>query len=215
MPYMHLDHISFAVGPAGLTATSTELSEKLGAVFLAGGVHPRFGTNNMILPLKNRQYLELVEALEHPASDKAPFGQAVKARSELGGGWMGWAIAVDDIAPVEHRIGRHAVPGNRHRPDGYNLEWQQIGVHGMRADPQLPFVLSWSVPSEEHPSQMVESEVALVALEIAGSPERLTDWLGEEAVGVLDQIEVRWVAPNGAPGILAAEFDTPSGTVRI
>ncbi len=212
---MHLDHLSFAVGSTGLLATSTELSEKFGAVFLAGGVHPRFGTNNMILPLRNRQYVELVEALEHPASDKAPFGQAVKARSELGGGWLGWCVSVDDIGPVEHRIGRHSVPGNRHRPDGYNLTWQQIGVHGMRSDPQLPFVTSWDVPPEEHPSQMAPSDITLTALEIAGSPERLADWLGEEAIGALEQIEVRWVAPNGAPGILAAEFDTPRGTVRI
>ncbi|MCD9154059.1 VOC family protein [Aeromicrobium duanguangcaii] len=212
---MHLDHLSFAVGPAGLMATTSELSEKFGTVFLAGGVHPRFGTNNMILPLKNRQYLEVVEALEHPASDKAPFGQAVKARSELGGGWLGWCVSVDDIGPVEHRLGRHAVPGNRHRPDGYNLTWQQIGIHGMRADPQLPFVMSWDVPPEEHPSQMADTGIALTGLEIAGSPERLSDWMGEPAVGALEDIEVRWVAPNGAPGILAAEFDTPNGPVRI
>ncbi|MET0766827.1 MAG: VOC family protein [Aeromicrobium sp.] len=212
---MHLDHLSFAVGPAGLIETTAELSEKFGAVFHAGGIHPRFGTNNMILPLKNRQYLEVVEALEHPASDKAPFGQAVRARSELGGGWLGWCVSVEDIEPVEHRIGRHAVPGNRHRPDGYNLTWKQIGVHGMRADPQLPFVTCWDVPPEEHPSQMAESEISLVGLEIAGSPERLADWLGEPAVGALEQIEVRWVAPNGAPGILAAEFETPDGIVRV
>ncbi|HPU13794.1 MAG TPA: VOC family protein [Aeromicrobium sp.] len=212
---MHLDHLSFAVGPAGLKTTASELSEKFGAAFLAGGVHPRFGTNNMILPLQNRQYLELVEALEHPASEKAPFGQAVKARSELGGGWLGWCVSVEDIEPVEHRIGRHSVPGNRHRPDGYNLNWQQIGVHGMRTDPQLPYVLKWDVPAEEHPSQMAESDVTLVALEIAGSPERLADWLGEPAVSALEQIEVRWVAPNGAPGILAAEFETPTGIVRL
>lgn len=211
---MHLDHLSFAVGPAGLEATTAELGQALGAQFLPGGVHPRFGTNNMILPLKNRQYLEVVEALEHPASDKAPFGQAVKARSELGGGWMGWCVGVEDIGPVERQLGRHAVPGNRHRPDGYNLTWQQIGVHGMRSDPQLPYVVCWD-DINEHPSQMAESHIALTALEIAGDPDRLADWLGAEAVNALGQIEVRWVAPHGAPGILAAEFDTPQGLVRL
>lgn len=212
---MHLDHLSFAVGPAGLMATTTELNALFGAVLHAGGIHPRFGTNNMILPLANRQYLEVVAALEHPASDKAPFGQAVKERTETGGGWLGWCVSVDDIEPVEKRLGRHAVPGNRHRPDGYNLTWQQIGIHGLRADPQLPYVTKWEVPPEEHPSQMAPSDVTLTALEIAGSPERLTDWLGEPAVGALEQIEVRWVAPNGAPGILAAEFATPRGLVRL
>ena len=32
----------------------------------------------------------VVEVLDHPASDKAPFGQAVRARSADGGGWLGW-----------------------------------------------------------------------------------------------------------------------------
>lgn len=212
---MRLDHVSFAVGPDGLDGTTSRLTKLLDAPFVDGGVHPRFGTRNMILPLKNDQYLEIVEVLDHPASDKAPFGQAVRARSEAGGGWLGWVVAVDDIAPVEHHIGRHAVPGNRHRPDGYNLQWQQIGVKGLQADPQLPFVVSWDIPLAEHPSQMASALTSLAALEIAGSPQRVTDWLGESALDALEGIEVEWVAPNGMPGIVAARFETPTGPVRI
>jgi hypothetical protein len=187
----------------------------LGASFLDGGAHPRFGTRNMILPLKNQQYLEVVDVLDHPAADKAPFGQAVRQRSEAGGGWMGWVVAVDDIAPVEHRMGRHAVPGNRRRPDGFNLEWQQIGVRGMAADPQLPFVTSWQIDPAEHPSQMATTELELTELEIAGDPQRVYDWLGEGAILALETIKVEWVAPHGLPGIMAATFSTPSGDVRI
>ncbi|MEJ7628051.1 MAG: VOC family protein, partial [Nocardioidaceae bacterium] len=73
---MHLDHLSYAAGPDGLAATTERLSEALGEKFVDGGVHPRFGTTNMILPLTGHQYLEVVEVLDHPASDKAPFGQA-------------------------------------------------------------------------------------------------------------------------------------------
>jgi hypothetical protein len=212
---MHLDHVSFAAGPAGLTATTDELSKVLGATFHDGGAHPRFGTRNMILPLKNRQYLEVVEVLDHPAADKAVFGQAVRQRSESGGGWLGWVVAVDDITPVEHRMGRHAVPGNRRRPDGFNLEWQQIGVRGMAADPQLPFVTSWQIDPAEHPSQMGQSDLELIALEIAGDPNRVADWLGEGAVTALESIKIEWAAPHGSPGILAATFSTPSGDVRV
>ena len=132
---MHLDHVSFAVGADGLAGTTAELGRLLGASFLDGGAHPRFGTRNMILPLKNRQYLEVVEVLDHPASDKAAFGQAVRERSDAGGGWMAWCVSVDDMEEVERRIGRHAVPGNRRRPDGFNLQWRQIGTSSMRADP--------------------------------------------------------------------------------
>ena len=149
---MRLDHLSFAAGPDGLAATAERIGELLGTTFVDGGVHPRFGTRNMVLPLAGDTYLEVVEVLDHPASDKAPFGQAVRARSALGGGWLGWVVAVDDITVVEHRLGREAVIGNRHRPDGTELRWKQIGVNGLIADPQLPFFIQWEVPAELHPS---------------------------------------------------------------
>lgn len=213
---MHLDHLSYAVGPAGLDATVAELSELLGAPFHDGGIHPRFGTRNMILPLRHRQYLEVVEVLDHPAADKMPFGQVVRQRSDAGGGWMAWCVSVEDMTAVEHRIGRHAVPGNRRRPDGFNLEWRQIGTSGMKADPQLPYVLAWDIPADEHPSQIVDSpDISISALEMAGSPQRLADWLGEGAIDALEQISVEWVAPHGLPGIMSATFETPRGSVRI
>lgn len=212
---MRLDHVSFAVGPDGLAGTTDRLTDLLDAKFVDGGIHPRFGTRNMILPLQDNQYLELVEVLDHPASDKAPFGQAVRERSASGGGWLGWVVAVDDIGPVEHRIGRHAVPGNRRRPDGYNLRWQQIGVKGLQADPQLPFVVCWDIPHQEHPSQVVPASIRLTALEIAGNPQRVADWLGEPALNALGGIDVEWVAPNGMPGIVAARFETSAGEIRI
>lgn len=212
---MHLDHVTFAVGPAGLDATTAELSAALGAEFLDGGLHPRFGTRNRILPLTNRQYLEVVEVLDHPAADKMAFGQAVRARSEAGGGWLGWCISVDDMSEVERRMGRHAVPGNRRRPDGFNLEWQQIGTSSMKADPQLPYVTKWEIDPAEHPSQMAPSDISLVALAMAGSPQRVADWLGETAVNALEQISVDWLAPNGLPGILSATFRTPAGDILI
>ncbi|QMW65915.1 VOC family protein [Mumia sp. ZJ1417] len=212
---MRLDHLSFAAGPDGLAATTDRLGTLLGADFLDGGNHPRFGTRNMILPLVGDQYVEVVAALDHPASDKAPFGQAVRARTELGGGWLGWVVRVDDMTPVEHRMGRHAVPGNRRRPDGFNLEWKQIGVRGTQADPQLPFVVQWEVPDEQHPSRSGPAALSLGSLEIAGDPARVTQYLGESVLDALTDVEVRWVAPNGTPGIVAATFVTPEGTVRI
>ena len=95
---MRLDHVSYAAGPDGLKGTAARIGSLLGEEFRDGGIHPRFGTRNMVLPLTAGTYLEVVAVLDHPASDKAPFGQAVRARSELGGGWLGWVVAVDDIA---------------------------------------------------------------------------------------------------------------------
>lgn len=151
---MRLDHVSYACEPDGLAATADRISARLGMEPVKGGVHPRFGTRNMIFPLANSQYLEVVEVLNHPASDKAPFGQAVRARSEAGGGWMGWCVAVDDLGPFEERLGHDAVPGNRKFPDGQELTWRQIGIKGLIADPQVPYLLRWDEGTEElHPSR--------------------------------------------------------------
>ena len=212
---MRLDHVSFAAGPDGLASTAQRIGGLLGTDFIDGGVHPRFGTRNMILPLAGKTYMEIVEVLDHPASDKAPFGQAVRARSALGGGWMGWVVSVDDLAPIEARLGREAAKGNRHRPDGTELVWQQIGIHGLISDPQLPFFIQWQSPDEMHPSHAAESQLSLVALEIAGDPQRVSEWLGETVEAPLEDVKVEWAAPNGTPGIIAVQVQTPSGLVRL
>ena len=213
--FMRLDHLSFAAGPDGLVATAERIGELLGTTFIDGGVHPRFGTRNMVLPLADHTYLEVVEVLDHPASDKAPFGQAVRARSANGGGWLGWVVAVDDIATVERRLGREAVTGSRHRPDGTELRWKQIGVNGLIADPQLPFFIEWEVPAELHPSYGADGAFSLACLEIAGDSQRVSEWLGETVEAPLEDVKVEWAAPNGTPGIIAAQVQTPHGLVRI
>jgi hypothetical protein len=214
MTVMHLDHLSFAAGPEGLVGTSEKLSRLVGAEFHDGGFHPRFGTRNRILPLVDGQYLEVVEVLDHPAADKAPFGQAVRARSAMGGGWLGWVVAVDDLAPVEERIGRTAVEGSRYLPDGTRLQWQQLGVKGLQADPQLPFFVRWLSDPTIHPS-VGGKDVQLLKLDIAGDRDRVNDWLGGEADKILHDVEISWIAPNGQPGLVAATFRTPFGEVRV
>jgi hypothetical protein len=176
---MRLDHLSYAAGPDGLAGTAQRIGGLLGRDFVEGGIHPRFGTRNMVLPLADHTYLEVVEVLDHPASDKAPFGQAVRARSALGGGWLGWVVAVDDITPVEQRLGRQSVAGNRRRPDGTELLWKQIGVKGLQADPQLPFFVQWESDPADHPSVGASGRISLESLEIAGDPARVSDRLGQ------------------------------------
>jgi hypothetical protein len=212
---MRLDHISYAAGPDGLAGTAERIGKLLGREFVDGGVHPRFGTRNRVLPLADHTYLEVVEVLDHPASDKAPFGQAVRARSAAGGGWLGWVVAVDDISQVEKRLGREAAPGNRHRPDGTELKWRQIGINGLISDPQLPFFIQWLSPDELHPSAGGTPDWSLACLEIAGDPQRVSEWLGETVESPLEDVKVEWVAPHGTPGIIAAQFQTPSGLVRV
>jgi hypothetical protein len=211
---MQLDHLAFAAGPEGLDETTRRLGGLLGGRFVDGGFHPRFGTRNTILALAGGKYLEIVEVLDHPAADKAPFGQAVRARSADGGGWLGWVVAVDDLAPIEQRLGRTSVEGSRFTPDGAQLRWRQVGVKGLQSDPQLPFFVQWLSDPAQHPSAG-GGAIALSRLEIAGDHDRVDEWLGEKTNLVLDDLDVEWVAPNGQPGLVAAVFSTPHGDVRV
>ncbi|GGE66038.1 VOC family protein [Nesterenkonia cremea] len=213
---MRLDHVSYAVGPDGLDSTVRRIVDVLGVERVKGGLHPRFGTRNAIIPLAKRQYLEIVEVLDHPSADKAPFGQAVRNRSQVGGGWMGWCVTVDDLSHFEERLGRKAVPGNRKFPDGNELTWQQIGIKGLIADPQVPYLLRWDEGTEHlHPSQAYPPQAELTKLSIAGSPERVTDWLNCPDADPFEDVDVDWIAPSGTPGIMSVTFRSPNGEVTI
>ena len=96
---MRVDHVSFAAEPDGLQATAQRLSAALGVEAVDGGIHPRFGTRNVIVPLLDERYVEVVDVLDHPASDKAPFGQAVRARTEAGK--RPWVVRyAQNVSPV-------------------------------------------------------------------------------------------------------------------
>ncbi len=211
---MHVDHLIYAIGPDGLKAEAERLADELGTEYKDGGFHPRFGTRNHIIPLTDGRYIEVVEVLDHPASDKAAFGQAVRARSEMGGGWLGWVVSVADLTPYEERLNRSAVPGSRQFPDGRRLEWSQIGIRGLIADPQLPYFLQWKSDASLRPSAL-SGDATLTEIQIAGSASRLSEWLGEPIGAELDGVKLDLVSPRGTPGISSGTFECPKGTVTI
>jgi hypothetical protein len=210
---MRLDHISYACTTSELPDVVQCIGGDLGASFLDGGRHPSFGTRNFVLPLDNGCYVEVVSALDHPAAEKAPFGRAVAQRAKDGGGWMSWVIAVDDLAPIEERLGREARAGHRIRPDGHDLRWRQIGVLDVMADPQLPFFVQWEGPAEDHPSAGSRG-LAIERIEMCGDPDAVAAWLGTDAEDLLDGIAIDWIDSEDA-GLVAVWFSTPHGSVRI
>jgi Glyoxalase-like domain len=211
---MRLDHVSYAAGPEGLGACVQRLGARLGAAFTDGGLHPSFGTRNFVLPLQDGCYVEVVTALDHPAVDRAPFGRLVRDRTNAGGGWLAWAIRVDDIATVEARLGRSAAAGHRVRPDGYDLRWRQIGVHDTTDNRQLPFFVSWLSDEDEHPSAG-SSRVRLSGLEIAGDENVVDTYLGMSSQQPLDHVHVTWRPVDDEAGLLSIAFDTARGPVVI
>ncbi len=218
---MQLDHVSYAVGCSEFPSTVNRLGALLGAPFVDGGVHPRYGTRNAVLPLDGGSYVEVVTPLDHPATDKMPFGRAVRRRAELGGGWLGWVVSVEDLAPFEKRLGRPSAEGHRRRPDGVLLQWRQIGLLELIDDPQLPYLVEWCCPNTEHPSSGADGTVGIDRLEISGERGAILDWLGTPQIDPLPHVHVNWLEPTDPAvayqdaGLVAVDFHTAHGPVRI
>ena len=134
-------------------------------------------------------------------------------RDIVGGGWLGWVVAVQDIATVESRLGRTAIDGHRTRPDGFDLQWKQVGVNDVIDNPQLPFFIEWVSSAEEHPSRGANA-ISIKSIEFSGDAQTITDYLGAPNNLPLDNIDIVWVKAE-TPGIVAVTFETAHGLVRI
>ena len=215
MPY-RLDHLSYVASHDQLVDVVQRLGSRIGSAFTDGGIHPRFGTRNFTLPLKNGHYLEVVCPLDHPAAEESPFGKAVSQRANRGGGWMTWVVATDDITPVETRLGRSAVQGSRKRPDGSELKWKQIGILGTLEDSQLPFFIEWL--AGEHPSADGKAVAEIKKIEISGDEKTIREWLGAEPQRAFKDVEVVYKDPSefeGETGIVSVVLSTPNGEIVL
>ena len=214
---MRLDHISYVTSHDQISDTVQRLGAKLGTTFVDGGMHPRFGTRNFTAPLQDGYYIEVVCPLDHPATEKTPFGRAVKERAEEGGGWLTWVLSVEDVSKIEARLGRPAVEGSRTKPDGETLRWKQIGILATLEDRQLPFFVEWV--ENHHPSADGKATSKITAIEFAGEPTKVREYLGCEYKDALgNNINVNWVSPEqaeGDTGIVAVKFETPHGEVLV
>ena len=148
---MRLDHVSYVASHDQISDVVNRIGSQIGTAFVDGGIHPKFGTRNFTAPLLNGQYIEVVCALDHPATDLTPFGRAVKKKSEEGGGWMSWVLAVDNISKIESSFNRSAINGERKKPNGSILKWKQIGVLEVLEDFSQPFFVEWI--SKDHPGK--------------------------------------------------------------
>jgi hypothetical protein len=214
MPF-RLDHLSYATSHDQLVDLVQRLGSRIGSAFIDGGIHPRFGTRNFTLPLKNGHYLEVVCPLDHPAAEESAFGKAVSKRANEGGGWMSWVVATNDISPLEARLGRSSVEGSRKRPDGSELKWKQLGVLGTIEDSQLPFFIQWL--SSNHPSSDGKANSHISRIEISGDEKTIESWLGSSPKGALKDVEVIYLDPSSSEGtgIISVTISTPNGDVVL
>ena len=213
---MRLDHVSYVTSHDQLADTVQRLGSRLGSTFVDGGIHPRFGTRNFTCALKNKQYIEVVCPLDHPATEQTPWGKAVSKKANEGGGWFTWVFASKDISPIENKFGRQAAEGHRTRPNGSDLKWKQIGVQEIVDAPEFPFFIQWL--SADHPSQDGVALSEIQKLVISDKSRLSSSWFKSEILDSLGEVDIEWIDPATnyeVSGLAAVHLLTPGGLVIL
>lgn len=202
---MRIDHVVYAV--RDLDAAATRIMEDLGLASVPGGVHPRWGTGNRIIPLGDSQYLELLAVIDPTVAATTQLGSSLQALTAEGDAWFAMCLATDEIESVAARVDLEVVPGSRTRPDGQVVAWRGAGIDDPARTPDLPFFIAWDVPEALHPGATpIEHPCGATGIdwvEIDGDQARFTRWVDGAP------LPVRLHA--GAPGVRAVSLRTPGG----
>jgi hypothetical protein len=175
---MRIDHVIYAT--ADLDAAAARVEADLGVGARGGGRHERIGTHNRIVPLGGG-YLELLAIADAGEAAESDLGRGISARIAAGDGLMGWAVAVDDVAPVAARLGTEISTIARS-----GLTARLTGVAEAMREPFLPFFISRDHGIADPGGDPGAGGIAW--LEVSGDEQRLREWLGgaELPVRVVD-----------------------------
>lgn len=141
-----IDHILIAVDDLDL---ATEVYEQLGFQVLAGGQHPKMGTQNALVPLADGSYLELINIFDPALAQTGSPGVSTAMHHE--NRLAAFALASDDldadVAAIRARGLEIGDPreGERTRPDGVRVVWRTA----MPADQRMPFLIQDVTPREQ------------------------------------------------------------------
>jgi len=145
-----LDHI--LLGCADLQQGIAFVEERTGVKAAFGGVHPGRGTQNALLSLGERHYLEIIAPDPQQSGDEHASRLKKMASPEL----IGWAIHPGGLQDFASRLAKAGIvtqgptPGSRKRPDGRTLEWATLALQD-DGDGVLPFSIEWG-KGTVHPS---------------------------------------------------------------
>jgi catechol 2,3-dioxygenase-like lactoylglutathione lyase family enzyme len=204
---MRIDHVVYAV--RDLDAAAARWRDAYGLESLPGGVHPRWGTRNRLVPFGG-DYLELL-AVEHAdVASGTVLGTRLLDLTADGDRWFSVCVADDAIEATAARVGITVEPGSRTRPDEEVIAWRGAGIDAETRPLDRPFFIAWDVPQRLHPGADALAHpcgaTGIVAVEETGDPDGVRAWLGEDL-----PIEVT----PGPPAVVAVRLATPSGELRV
>ena len=147
-----LDHV--LLGSRDLQQGIDFVAERTGVRTVFGGVHPGRGTQNALLSLGERCYLEIIAP--DPAQPEVKNHLAPELHSLKEPRLVGWAAHPGALSAYAEKLRQAGIafegptPGSRKRPDGRLLQWQTLNLAD-DAGGLLPFFIEWA-PDSVHPS---------------------------------------------------------------
>jgi hypothetical protein len=163
-----IDHI--LLGCSDLDRGIDFIAERTGVRPAFGGVHPGRGTQNALLSLGTRRYLEII-APDPKQSGVQQYPIITKLTEPR---LISWAAHPGDLQSFAAKLAQSGLaadgptPGSRRRPDGRVLQWKTLTLRENAAS-LLPFFIEWSADSI-HPSDDSPKGCSLLHFE-AASPD--------------------------------------------
>lgn len=179
-----LDHI--LLGSSDLQVGIAFVEKQTGVKAKFGGVHPGRGTQNALLSLGERHYLEIIAPDPKQASVKNPLVDRLRALQDHR--LVGWAAHPGDLSALAEKLKAEGIaftgptPGSRKRPDGKLLRWQTLNLANEEGG-LLPFFIQWSADSI-HPS--VDAPAGCALTSFAGVAPYPTNFVKELRILGLD-----------------------------
>jgi hypothetical protein len=160
-----LDHI--LLGCNDLQAGIVYVEQRTGVRAAFGGVHPGRGTQNALLSLGEKHYLEIIAP--DPGQPDSKGELALTLKKFTGPLLVGWAAHPGELTSFAKKLKDAGIAfegptaGSRKRPDGRRLQWQTLSLKD-DASGLLPFFIEWSADSP-HPSVDAPKGCSLLSFE--------------------------------------------------
>jgi catechol 2,3-dioxygenase-like lactoylglutathione lyase family enzyme len=201
-----LDHV--LLGSSDLERGIAFVEEHTGIRAAFGGVHPGRGTQNALLSLGERRYLEII-APDPKQSGVEQYSVITRLKEPR---LIGWAAHRNDLEKFAEQLRKEGIEfegpqaGSRQRPDGKVLDWKALRLkddHGGL----LPFFIEWSQDSV-HPSVDAPKGCTLTRFE-AATPN------AEDLLSALSRLELDLYVRTLDHPFLRASISSPKGQFSI
>jgi catechol 2,3-dioxygenase-like lactoylglutathione lyase family enzyme len=203
-----LDHI--LLGAPDLQAGIDFVENRTGVRAAFGGVHPSRGTQNALLALGERHYLEIIAPDPAQPGVKNPLASNLHSLAEPR--LVGWAAHPGSVTLFAEKLRAAGIkfegptPGSRKRPDGRLLQWQTLTLADADSG-LLPFFIEWGKDSV-HPSVDAPKGCSLLNF-AAETPDP------EKLAATLKTLNLDLLVKKGEKPRLHAVISGPKGSLDV